>query len=61
MMSKIEELLIEAWKLGLRDVVIEKVVQKKRDLLFRGKWIDRDLIYEQAFEEAINENSGSEK
>lgn len=60
-MSKIEELLIEAWKLGLRDVVIEKVVQKKRDLSFHGKWIDRDQIYEEAFEEAIIENPGSEK
>jgi hypothetical protein len=55
-MSKVEELLIEAWNLGLKDVVIEKVVAKKRELSANGKWIDRDLVYEEAFKEAINEN-----
>ena len=54
-MSRIEDLLMEAWDLGIKDQVIERVTQKQRDLQMAGKWMDREAIYDQAMEEVKKE------
>jgi hypothetical protein len=54
-MSRIEDLLMEAWDLGIKDQVMERVTQKQRDLQMAGKWMDREAIYDQAMEEVKKE------
>jgi len=54
-MSRIEDLLMEAWELGIKDQVMERVTQKQRDLQMSGKWMDREVIYDQAMEEVKKE------
>ena len=54
-MSRIEDLLMEAWDLGIKDQVMERVTQKQRDLQMAGKWMDREVIYDQAMEEVKKE------
>ena len=54
-MSRIEDLLMEAWDLGIKDQVMERVAQKQRDLQMAGKWMDREVIYDQAMEEVKKE------
>jgi len=54
-MSRIEDLLMEAWELGIKDQVMEKVNQKQMDLRMSGKWMDREVIYDQAMEEVKKE------
>ena len=46
---------MEAWKLGINDQVMAKVTQKQRDLQMKGKWMDREVIYDQAMEEVKKE------
>lgn len=61
-MSRIEDLLMEAWELGIKDQVMEKVTQKQKALQMTGKWVDREVIYDQAMEEVKKEmtkNNGS--
>ena len=61
-MSRIEDLLMEAWDLGIKDQVMERVTQKQRDLQMAGKWMDREVIYDQAMEEVkkeMSKNNGS--
>jgi hypothetical protein len=55
-MSYIEDLLMEAWELGIKDQVMEKVDKRQKELQMEGKsWIDRDAIYDQALSEAKKE------
>lgn len=55
-MSHIEDLLMEAWQLGIKDQVMEKVNKRQNELRMEGKtWIDRDAIYDQAMIEAKKE------
>jgi hypothetical protein len=46
---------MEAWELGIKDQVMEKVNQKQMDLRMSGKWMDREVIYDQAMEEVKKE------
>jgi hypothetical protein len=55
-MSHIEDILMEAWELGIKDQVMEKVNKKQNELRMEGRtWIDRDAIYDQAMIEAKKE------
>jgi len=55
-MSLIEDLLMEAWKLGIKDQVMKKVSNETAKLHSEGKrHIDRESIYENAFKEAMSE------
>lgn len=55
-MSHIEDLLMEAWELGIKDQVMEKVDKRQKELQMEGKsWVDRDAIYDQAMIEAKKE------
>lgn len=55
-MSHIEDLLMEAWELGIKDQVMEKVDKRQKELQMEGKsCIDRDAIYDQAMIEAKKE------
>lgn len=58
-MSYIEEILMEAWELGIKDQVIERVKEKQKDLTFAGKHIDRESIYDQAMLEIKKEIAGN--
>ncbi len=47
---------MEAWELGIKDQVMEKVNKRQKELRMEGKsWIDRDAIYDQALSEAKKE------
>ncbi len=46
---------MEAWELGIKDQVMAKVTQKQRDLQMTGKFMDREVIYDQAMEEVKKE------
>jgi len=54
-MSRIEDLLMEAWEMGIKDQVIERVIQKQQELTLKGKWMPREEIYDQAMEEVKKE------
>ena len=41
-MSRIEDLLMEAWEMGIKDQVIERVIQKQQELTLKGKWMPRE-------------------
>jgi hypothetical protein len=56
-MSRIEDLLMEAWEMGIKDQVIERVIQKQQELTLKGKWMPREEIYDQAMEEVKKEMS----
>jgi len=60
-MSLIEDLLMEAWEMGIKDQVIERVTQKQRELALKDKWMSREEIYDQAMAEVKKEisNNGS--
>jgi len=60
-MSIIEDLLMEAWEMGIKDQVIERVTQKQRELALKDKWMSREEIYDQAMTEVKKEisNNGS--
>lgn len=55
-MSLIEDILMEAWDLGIKDQVIERVHQKQDEHRRKGKWIFREQIYEEAMCEIKAEN-----
>jgi len=54
-MSRIEDLLMEAWEMGIKDQVIERVTQKQQELTLKDKWMPREEIYDQAMEEVKKE------
>jgi hypothetical protein len=54
-MSRIEDLLMEAWEMGIKDQVIERVTQKQQELTLKDKWMSREEIYDQAMEEVKKE------
>ena len=55
-MSYIEEILIEAWNLGIKDRVMEKVSKEADRLHQEGKkYIDREALYDKAFQESLEE------
>jgi hypothetical protein len=54
-MSRIEDLLMEAWEMGIKDQVIERVTQKQKELTFKDKWMSREDIYEEAMTEVKKE------
>ena len=59
-MSYIEDLLHEAWNLGIKDKVMEKVTHKQNELNRKGqRFIDREKLYEEAFNEAKSEHRKS--
>ena len=55
-MSIIEDILMEAWELGIKDQVMERVHKKQNEHRLEGKWIHREQIYEQAMYEIKAEN-----
>lgn len=55
-MSIIEDILMEAWELGIKDQVMERVHKKQDELILKGKWIHREQIYEEAICEIKAEN-----
>ena len=55
-MSIIEDILMEAWELGIKDQVMERVHKKQNEHRLEGKWINREQIYEQAMYEIKAEN-----
>jgi hypothetical protein len=60
-MSYIEEILIEAWNLGIKDRVIEKVTKEAERLHSEGrKYIDREELYDRAFQESLEEMNGDD-
>lgn len=60
MSNFIEELLHEAWSLGIKDRVMEKVTEKQNELNRNGqRFIDRDKVYEESFKEAKLEREKS--
>lgn len=54
-MSRIEDLLMEAWEMGIKDQVIERVTQKQKELTFQDKWMSREDIYDEAMTEVKKE------
>lgn len=56
-MSRIEDLLMEAWEMGIKDQVIERVTQKQKELAIKEKWMAREDIYDQAMAEVKKEIS----
>ena len=55
-MSLIEDILMEAWELGIKDQVMERVRQKQEEHRLNDKWIFREQIYEEAICEIKAEN-----
>lgn len=47
---------MEAWELGIKDQVMERVHKKQDELILKGKWIHREQIYEEAMYEIKAEN-----
>lgn len=61
-MSDVENILLEAWDLGLNEIVMQKVTKKMEELRIRGERpCDTIQIYDDAFREAKIEanNHGS--
>lgn len=60
-MNRIEDLLMEAWEIGIKDQVIERVTQKQIELNIKNKWMSMEDIYDQAMKEVKKEifNNGS--
>jgi len=57
-MSKVEDILMEAWNLGINSIVMEKVTKKQEDLKNKGnRWVNMTELYEQSLEEAKKEQS----
>ena len=50
-MSRIEDLLMEAWEMGIKDQVIQRVTQKQKELDLKDKWMSREDIYDEAMTE----------
>ena len=55
-MSLIEDILMEAWELGIKDQVMERVHKKQDEHRLNNKWIFREQIYEEAMSEIKAEN-----
>ena len=55
-MSLIEDILMEAWELGIKDQIMERVHRKQEEQRLNGKWIFREQIYEEAMCEIKAEN-----
>ncbi len=57
-MSKVEDILMEAWNLGINNIVMEKASKKHEDLKNKGhRWVNMDQIYEESLAEAKKEIS----
>lgn len=55
-MSQIEDILYEAWELGIQEKVLEKVKEHQQWCGAQGVWYDQKVAYEEAFEKAKQEN-----
>ena len=55
-MSQIEEILYEAWELGIQDKVMQKVKEYQQICGSQGVWYDQKVAYEEAFQKAKQEN-----
>ena len=47
---------MEAWELGIKDQVMERVHKKQDEHRLNDKWIFREQIYEEAMSEIKAEN-----
>jgi hypothetical protein len=51
-MSYLEEILMEAWKLGINDEVMKTASEKHQKLKQEGKrWVDLNSLYEESLKE----------
>jgi len=57
-MSTIESILMEAWELGIKDQVIEIVVEKQKKLSTPEVSRNRNSLYEEALEEVKRKIKG---
>jgi hypothetical protein len=61
-MANVEDILMEAWDLGINKIVMEKASKKHEELRNRGiRSVDINRLYEEALREAKNDrrNNGS--
>jgi predicted Fe-Mo cluster-binding NifX family protein len=61
-MSNVEDILMEAWDLGINTIVMEKASKKHEELRNKGiRVVDINRLYEEALKEAKNDrrNNGS--
>lgn len=57
-MSNVEDILMEAWNLGINTIVMEKASKKHEEMRNKGhRWVDMNRIYEEALREAKTEKT----